>query len=170
MEYNCKIYNFDGELGEDFQLWSARAEAVLEDKQAWSPFAEVVVGNAPEPFGEDISKATAKSKATIMQGLGDNPLRVCLHERNNPYRMLKILNDRYVVVNVALTVQVQYQLSWLVYGNQKMTSFVDQFQTIFNRLAGINSAIPQDMQVANLLAISGDKSKLPFGHVVEALW
>ena len=68
MEDKLKIYKFDGESGEYVQLWGARTEAVLEDKEAWSVVAEDVVGNAPEPFYEVTSKAIAKARATIMQG------------------------------------------------------------------------------------------------------
>ena len=79
------------------------------------------------------------------------------------------MKDCHPVVNVASKDQLQYDLSRRIYANQKMTSFVDNFKTIFKKLAGMNSSIPEDMQVASLLTSFGDKSKSPFGHVVAAL-
>lgn len=171
MEESRKIFKFNGLPGEDFHLWMARTEAALEDRNAWSVVQTDVVGGAtePAPLTEEQSKAVSKARALIMQGLGDNPLRLCLHQRANPYKMWQVLSERYAKVNVASKVQLQYQLSRLVYRNQSMSEYLDQFQTVYNRLAAMGSVVEEDMQIATLLASFGDKERSPFGHVVAAL-
>lgn len=50
-----------------------------------------------------------------------------------------------------------------------MSVYIDLFQTIFNKLAGIGSTVDDDTKVATLLASFGDKSKSPYGQLVTAL-
>ena len=45
-----------------------------------------VVGLADQ-LDDDTSLKVAKSRAIIMQGLDAKPLRVCLAEKDNPFRM-----------------------------------------------------------------------------------
>ena len=104
-----------------------------------------------------------------MQGLGNQPLRLRLGSKYNPFRMWEILQQRYAVVNVATKVQLQYQLSRLVYRGQRMSEYVDQFQLVFNKLAAMDCEVSEDMRVASLLASFGDKGKSSFGPIIAAL-
>ena len=171
MEESRRIFKFEGEPQEDFNLWMARTEAALQDKDAWDVVENDVVGNATQTgeFSDEEKKTVAKASAVIMQGLGDNPLRLCLQERENPHAMWNLLKERYAVVNVATKVQLQYQMARLCYNNQAMSAYIDQFQTIFNKLAAIGSPVDDDTKVATLLASFGDKSKSPYGQLVTAL-
>ena len=79
------------------------------------------------------------------------------------------MKERYAVVNVDTKVQLQYQMARLGYSNQSMSGFIDQFQTIFNKLAAIRSPVDDDTKVATVLASFGDKSKFPYGQLLTAL-
>ena len=92
-----------------------------------------------------------------------------LWNKDNPHAMWKLLKERYVVVNVATKVQLQYQMARLGYSNQSMSAYIDQFLTIFNKLAAIGSPVDDDTKVATLLATFGDKSKSPYGKLATAL-
>ena len=171
MEQSRRIFKFEGEPDEDFHLWMARTEAALQDKEVWNVVENDVVGtaDASTPLSEEVKKNVAKSRAVIMQGLGDNPLRLCLQERENPHVMWNLLEERYVVVNVATKVQIHYQLARLSHSNQTMSVYFDQFQTIFNKMAGVGSTVDNDTNVATRLAPFGDKSKSLYGKLVTAL-
>ena len=171
MEESRRVFKFEGEADEYFHLWMARTEAALQDKEAWSVVETDVFGTSSETntLSENSKKTIAKARAVIMQGLGDNPLRLCLQERGNPDSMWKLLKDRYDVVNVATKVQLHYQLARLSYSNQTMSIYIDQFQTIFNKQAGIGSLLDEDTKVATLLASFGDNSESPYGQLVTAL-
>lgn len=117
MEESRRVFKFEGEPDEDFHLWMARTEAALQDKEVWNVVEADVIGNADAdvPLSDEIQKNVAKARAVIMQGLGDNPLRLCLNDRENPHAMWNLLKDRYAVVNVATKVQLHYQLARLSY-------------------------------------------------------
>ena len=171
MEESRRIFKFEGEPEEDFNLWMARTEAALQDKGAWDVVESDTVGNATvgNPLSDEVTKTVAKARAVIMQGLGDSPIRLCLQNKDNPHAMWKLLKERYAVVNVATKVQLQYQMARLGYSNQSMSVYIDQFQTIFNKLAAIGSPVNDDTKVATLLASFGDKTKSPYGQLVTAL-
>ena len=46
MEESRRIFKLEGEPEEDFNLWIARAEAALQDKDAWDVVKSDMVGNA----------------------------------------------------------------------------------------------------------------------------
>lgn len=116
-----------------------------------------------------MQKKISTACAIIIQGLGDKPLRLCLGERTDPFRMWKRLNDRYAVSNTATRVQLQSKLSKLSYTGQVMGDYVDSFEDIFNRLAGMNSPISEELQVAMFLSSLGDLNRSKFGHTISAL-
>lgn len=168
MEDSKKIHKFYGKPGEDFHLWCARTEAALQAKEALSVVLNDALGDV-EGLDDDTSKAIATARAILIQGLGDRPLRLCLSERNNPHRMWNRLKERYAVSNTATKVQLQGKLSRMTYQGQSMPDFIDSYEEIFNCLAAMNSAIPDDLQIAMLLASFGDKNQSAYGHVVASL-
>ena len=50
-----------------------------------------------------------------------------------------------------------------------MSEYIDEMESIFNRLESMDSTVPSLLQVAILLASFGNKEKSPFGSVVSAL-
>lgn len=86
----CKSY---GKSDEDYHLWAARTQAALEAKKAWNVVRTDVITD------EETLKTVATARATVMQGLGDRPLRLCLIEKDNPHRIR--LRDRNAVSNTA---------------------------------------------------------------------
>ena len=61
------------------------------------------------------------------------------------------------------------KLNRLRYSNQVMTDFVDEFEEIFNRLDGMGSSFPENMQVAMFLSSFGEKNQTLNGPIVAAL-
>ena len=170
MEDTRRIHKFYGTVQEDFQLWQARTEAALQSKEVLHVVVCDAIGTEdPEALPAETQLAIAQARAIIIQGLGDRPLRVCISEKRNPYKMWARIKDRHAVVNVATRVQVQSRLSRMSYTSQDMPQYIDTFEEIFNRLAGMNCPIAEELQVAMLLASFGDKSKSPYGQVVASL-
>lgn len=169
MEDSKRIHKFYGKSGEDFFLWAARTEAALEAKKVWSVVETDVIGDGTVQLDTSVVESVATARATIIQGLGDKPLRMCLTEKRNPWKMWTRLHERYAVSNVTTKVQLQTKLARLTYRSQPMSDYIDAFEEIFNRLEGMQSAIAEDMQVAMLLASFGDKNKSPFGHAIYSL-
>ena len=141
----------------------AATSAALQDKDEWYVVESDMVTQGGDLSGEK-KKTVAKARAVVMQGLDDSPSCICLQEKRNPHAMWNQLNERYVVVNVATNVQLQYQIAGLSYNNQTMSVYIDQFQTLFKTLAAIGSAVDDDTKVATLLAPFGDKWKSPYGQ------
>lgn len=150
MDEGKRIHKFFGKAGEDFQLWEARTEAALEAKDVLRVVSTDVYGNG-EGISEEDRQAIGKARAILIQGLGDKPLRLCLSEKLNTYKMWLKLRERYVVSNIVTRVQLQAKLSQIQYSDQFMSDFVDSFEEIFNRLTAMGTAIAEEMQVAILL-------------------
>ena len=169
MEDSKRFFKFAGKPGEDFEVWATRTEAALQAREVYSVVESDVVGNAEDDLDPDTLVTIAKARALIMQGLEEKPLRACMSEKQNPYRMWKCLRERYAVANVSTQVQLQMKLNRFRYSEQSMSDFIDGFEEVFNRLEGMNSPYPEQMQVALFLSSFGEKSKSPYGPVVAAL-
>ena len=166
MEDNKKIVKFYGRAGEDYHLWAARTEAALQAKKAMSVVITDFVDDGESDIADEVREKIADARAIIVQALGDKPLRLCLSETKNPFRMWRKLRERYAVTNLATKVQLQTKLGRMVYKDQPMSDFIDDFEEVFNRLAGMDAEISESMQVAILLASFGEKSSSPYGHVI----
>ena len=168
MEYDKRVYKFDGNPGEDFRVWQVRTEAALEAKEVLQ-----AIRTDYEKIGGLIKDETklemAKARAIIMQGLGLKPMRVVLPVKLNPFRMWQKLSERYDVQNVSAQVQLHSKLARMAYKNQNMAEYISEFEDIFNRLEGMESEVEESIQVAMLLASFGDKNKSLFGHAVATL-
>ena len=89
--------------------------------------------------------------------------------KDNPFKIWKRLNVRYVVTNTTTKVRLQTRLAPMSYEGQSMQDYVDAFKEILNRLTAMKSEIAEDLQVAMLLASFGDKNKSIFGYSIAAL-
>ena len=169
MEDSKRFHKFYGRPGEDFELWAARTEAALQAQEVLDVVVQDYVGDDGQASDDETMLRVAKARAIIMQGLDAKPLRVCLAFKSNPYKMWDCLRKRYAVSNVATQVQLQTKLNRLMYEDQTMSDFIDSFEEIFNRLEGMGSPFPEQMQVALLLSSFGQKSSSKYGSVVAAL-
>ena len=169
MEDSRNFFNSAGKPQEDFELWATRTETALQAREIYVVVQSDVVGNAEDALDPDTLVTIAKARALIMQGLEEKPLRACMSEKQNPYRMWKCLRERYAVANVSTQVQLQMKLKRLRYPEQSLSDFIDGFGEVFNRLEGINSLYPEQMQVAQFLSSFGEKSTSSYGPVVAAL-
>ena len=166
-EDSKRIQKFMGKPGEDFLLWSARMETKLAAEQV----LRVVTRNATAEklLSEEHEKSVSTERSTLMRGLGDKPLRLCLSVKDNPFLMWSRLSDRYAVTNVFTRVQLQTRISKFSYQGQSMSDFIDIFEEIFNKLDGMQSNIQEDMQVAMFLASFGNKFRSSYGQVIASL-
>lgn len=169
MEDSKRLHKFHGKPGEDFYLWCARTEAALGSKEVLHVVVTDVVGESVEGLSDELKLSIAQARAIIIQGLGDKPLRLCLSDKDNPFKMWERLRDRYAVSNVVTRVQLQTRLSRLAYSDQAMSDFIDEFEECFNRLSAMECAVSEQLQVAMLLASFGDKSKSAYGQVVASM-
>ena len=169
MEDNKKVYKFLAKSGEDFHLWSARTEAALKAKEVHHTVESDIISDNPDSLNDDVKKAISTACALIIQGLGDRPLRLCLTDKDDPFKMWKRMKDRYAVSNTATRVQLQSRLSRMTHSNQPMGDYIDSFEEKFNRLAGMGSLITEDMQIALFLSSFGDPSRSRYGHIVTSL-
>ena len=122
-----------------------------------------------EAPGEEVLKQISISRAVLIQGLGDGPLRLCLCVKYNPYKIWNRLKDRYAVSNTATRVQIQTKFSRMSYKGQSLQDYVDSYEEIFNHIAAMNSKVADDVQVAMLLASFGDKNRSTFGIAIASL-
>ena len=122
-----------------------------------------------ELIDDDSKKNIATACAIIIQGLEDKPLRLCLVDQSDPYKMWHRLRDRYAVSNSATRVQLQSKLTKLTYSGQYMGDHVDSFEEIFNRLAGMDSTVSEELQVSIFLSSFGDLNQSRFGHAISSL-
>lgn len=150
-------------------MWAARTEAALESKEVLSVVTDDLVGDGTTTLTVEQKQMIAKARAIIIQALGDKPLRLCLSEKANPFRMWIRLRERYAVSNIVTRVQLQTKLARFAYNGQAMPDFVDEFEEVFNRLSAMESPVSEELQVAMLLAAFGDKSKSEYGQVVSTL-
>ena len=87
-EETKNICKFEGEESKDFRIWLARTEAALEAKDVLSAVPTHMVD------AEDLTSVSqadriliGKSKAKIIQGLGNKPLRLILPVKDNHFKM-----------------------------------------------------------------------------------
>lgn len=128
-----------------------------------------VIGDGTTEMKREEKLAVAKARATIIQGLGEKPLRLCMGEKGNHFKMWQRISERYAVANIVTKVKLQTKLARTNYTGQRMAEFVDSFEKKILLLAAINSPIAEDLQVAMLLASFADKKTSPFGHATVAL-
>lgn len=145
-----------------------RIEVALEEKEVFEVVESDVVGSDGE-LGDGDRRKVMKARRTIIEALGNTPLRMCQHLKNKPFQMYKLLTDRYAVDNVATRVQLQSRLSNNRYTGQSMVNFINELEDCFNRLASVGSIIEENMRVATLLASFGYKSGSPFGNIVTRI-
>lgn len=82
--------------------------------------------------------------------------------------MWKRLMDPYAVTNVVTRAQLLTRLSKLSYRSQVMSDYIDNFEEIFNRLAGMEASMTEDMQVEIFMASFGDKGRFTYGQVIAS--
>lgn len=170
MEKDRRIYTFEGNLAEDFQLWQARTQAALEGKECWSVVkTNQLVARPTDQAGAHDQEVTVtsetelkicKARALMIQVLGSKPLKLVLPVKDNPFKIWERLNERYAATNTATKVQLQMKLNRMVYKGQSM------FETLYNKLDIMKCNVRDDMRVATLLASFGDKNKTSFGHTI----
>lgn len=164
-----RIHKFHGNPGDAFLPCLVRSDAASESKDVISVVTTETGGQEAAPLTADVIKSVATARATMIQGLRDKPLRLCIADKDNPFRIGKRLKKSYAVKNTVTRVQLQIKLARMSYRGQEMSDFVDEFEEIYNRLAAMGNVVAEDMQVATLLASFGDKNRSYYGHVVANL-
>ena len=168
-EGDVKLEMFNGKT-DDFSLWATRMEAILEAKDLMG----IISGEEVKPDASNIVQVTLyhkrvrKVRAFLINSLGDRPLRAVQSSKDDPQAMWKKLHDRYATSSSASRIQIQTALhTKKIKAGETMADFIDGFESLFTRLASMNSEVKEDMQVAILLAaLSSEKE---YENVIAAL-
>jgi len=159
-----KIPRFHGKRDEDYGLWRLRLRAACRVKGIWSvvdPTAsssittDTTLDVAPDALAS-VRRIAKREKASgiIISALGDAPLRVVLDVDDDPARMLALLDARYASNRTVSRIAVQTQLFRMSYTEQNMSTYVDQYASLFAQLErmGKDAAIPETHKAPMLLA------------------
>ena len=165
-----KISRFHGRRGEDYALWRHRLRAACRVKGVWG----VVDTSTESSVTTDLTDAERvridsrtrakreKASGIIISALGDAPLRVVMDVDDDPARMLQLLDGRYASNRTVSRIAVQTQLFRMSYNGQNMSTYVDQFTSLFSQLErmGTDAAIPDSHKAPMLLASIDPKCPL----------
>lgn len=80
-----------------FFLWIARTEAALDAKKIWSVLDTCIIGDGTVQLQKDVVMSVATARTILIQGSGDKPLRKCLTEQMNPWKMWIRLYELYAL-------------------------------------------------------------------------
>ena len=160
-----KIPRFHGRRGDDYTLWRHRLRAACRIKNVWSVVN--VLNSTTSSASGTIEPSTptvvsppgsaAKREMAcgiIISALGDAPLRVVMDVDDDPSRMLSLLDARCASNRTVSRIAVQTQLFRMSYKGQDMSSYVDQYTSLFSQLErmGKEAAIPESHKAPMLLA------------------
>lgn len=165
-----KLNKFNATREEDFVVWTPRFETLLESKDLLEMIEMDPFPSEEEAMNGELKKKVNKVRMLSSHSLGDVPLRTVAWERKNPFKMYEKLKERYVTSKTATSVQLQTELHHKRFKDGTMMSaHIDDLETLFIRLEGMNSPMDESMQVAILLASFGSTQESPNGAVVTAL-
>lgn len=156
-----KIPRFHGRRGEDYGLWRHRLRAACRVKGVWrvvdslsdsTTSTESTAGPSTSSVRDQVKRE--KASGIIISSLGDAPLRVVMDVDDDPVQMLKLLDSRYASNRTVSRIAVQTQLFRLSYTGQNMSTYIDQYTTLFSQLErmGKDAAIPETHKAPMLLA------------------
>jgi len=168
---SLKLVRFHGKRGEDYGLWRMRLRAACRVKGVWkvvestsettsqTTLASTSVQKDTQPSSavaasEKQLDKLEKASAIIISALGDAPLRVVMEADDDPSKMLRLLDARYASSRTVSRIAVQTQLFRMSYKGQNMSSYIDQFTSLFSQLErmGKDAAIPETHKAPMLLA------------------
>ena len=155
-----KIPRFHGRRNEDYGLWRLRLRAACRVKGVWhvvDTSASATSSSSTATETQDAARLSAKrekASGIIISALGDAPLRVVLEADDDPVKMLQLLDARYASNRTVSRIAVQTQLFRMTYKDQNMSTYVDQYTSLFSQLErmGKDAAIPETHKAPMLLA------------------
>lgn len=102
--------------------------------------------------------------------LGPKTVRTVAKDKVNPYKMYKLLEERYTTKTPASRVQLQTELHQLKCGpGQTISEFVDKMEGIFNQLEAAGGPVLESLKGPTILAMFGNVDESPYAPVVSAL-
>lgn len=167
-----KLPCFYGKRGEDYGLWRHRLRLACRMKGVWNIVTNecstsettetttaATTGIGAAVFSTNMNE---KASAIIISTLGDSPLRVVMDVDDNPAKMLILLDGRYASNRTVSRIAVQTQLFRMTYNGQNMSTYVDQFTSLFSQLErmGKDAAISESHEAPMLLASINPKCHL----------
>ena len=101
-----------------------------------------------------------KASGIIISALGDAPLRVVIDAKDDPAKMIQLLDARYASNRTISCIGVQAQLFRMSYNDQDMASYIDRFFSLFSQRErmGKDAAIPECHKAPMLLASTNPES------------
>ena len=163
------IPRFHGRRGEDYALWRHRLRAICRIKGVWNvvntgmaPSESTQSTNDGDPrVSAEAPKINARvlakremASGIIISALGNAPLRVVIDIDDDPARMMQLLDARYASNRTVSRIAVQTQLFRMSYTDQDMSTYIDQYTSLFSQLErmGKDVAIPEVQKAPMLLA------------------
>ena len=160
---------FHGRRGEDYALWRHRLRAICRIKGVWNVVNTGIASsestentNDSNPVASDeapsinarVLAKREKASGIIISALGDAPLRVIIDIDDDPARMMQLLDARYASNRTVSRIAVQTQLFRMSYTGQNMSTYIDQYTSLFSQLErmGKDAAIPETQKAPLLLA------------------
>lgn len=132
--------------------------------------SDVISERDPSTLPDETRRKIARARMLLVQSRGDKPLRTVIGEKKNLYRMYEKLVERYATKTAATRIQLQTELHQMRYSSVKtMSEYIDEMEAIFNRLAAMESAVVETMQMAIFLSSFGNPDASPYGGVISAL-
>lgn len=83
-----------------------------------------------------------------MSALGDAPFHIVLKADDDPAKMLHLVDAGYASSRTVYCIAVQTQLFRMTYKGQNMSSYIDQFTSLFSQLERMrkDAATPEPMR------------------------
>lgn len=139
---------------DDYRLWRIRISAACDSKGI-----EEVLEVEKNPH-TDAAKQTKfvvdqkKASNVIVAALSDKALRVVRSSIGKPFEMLRKLDERYDSKSAAARISKMTELITMRYDsiNKNMGTHIDQMAAVLEQLEGMNTAIPQELSIALLIA------------------
>ena len=156
-----KLPRFHGNRGEDYGLWRHILRAACRFKGVWgvvdtTQTSSTTTDSTPDQAYDSPRTMARREKASgiIISALGDAPLLVVMDIEDDPARMLQSLDSHYVSNRTGSRIAVQTKLFRMSYNGQDMSSYIDQYTSLFSQLErmGKDSAIPESHKAPMLLA------------------
>lgn len=146
-------------------------EKLLESNDSLSTATEDRIGDREEAsLFADVRAKLSKSRIYLIQSLGDKPLRTVVGEKKDPFRMYSKLKERNATFISPTRVQLQTELYHSKYNDMyTMSEYINNLETLFDRLKGMGSAFSASMQVATLLTSFGATADSPYRSAITAL-
>ena len=157
--------------GNDYRLWSIRIEAACDSKNL-----DDILNRERKPHSDLDKKAKfandmRKASGIIVGALGNEPLWIVRSEIGKPYSMINKLNERYDSKSAASRISKMTELISIRYGSlcKYIGVHTDKMARIVEQLAGMDTAIPDELAITLLIASINVSEIAPIAAAIKTV-